>query len=323
MTTASTRALSSNFMPTALFHHPDFALHDNGPRHPEREARMSAILEKLREENLLDSLAQPQFEAASEDDIARAHTREHIALIRDLAQSGGGQIDGDTRVGAQSYDVARLACGAAISATARVLAGECDNAFVVARPPGHHAESNRAMGFCLFNTVAVAARYALEVGGLQRVAILDFDVHHGNGTQEIFYEDSKVFFASLHQWPLYPGTGAAHETGAGAGIGTTKNIPLPAGYDDDEYIRAWRTLEAPLREYSPQMIFISAGFDAHVRDPLGSMNVTAQGFATMAKIARSWAREMCGGKLVCVLEGGYDLQGLSESVAAVVKELMR
>lgn len=310
-------------MPTALFYHPDFALHSSGPRHPERPARMSAVWEKLREENLLESVQQPQFETATEDDIARAHTREHIALIRGLARDGGGQINGETRVSAESYDVVRLACGAAISATARVLAGECDNAFVVARPPGHHAESNRAMGFCLFNTVAVAACYALEVGGLERVAILDWDVHHGNGVQEIFYEDERVFFASLHQSPLYPGTGEARETGSGNAIGTTKNIPLQAGCGDTEYQSAWRTLEAPLREYSPQMIFVSAGFDAHERDPLASMNVTAQGFATMTRIAREWASEMCGGKLVCVLEGGYDLQGLSESVAATLRELSR
>lgn len=310
-------------MPTALFHHADFALHDSGPRHPERPTRMSAILERLRAENLLETLQQPQFSAATEDDLARAHSREHIASIRDLAQSGGGQIDSDTRVGEASYDVARLACGAAIAATARVLAGECDNAFVVARPPGHHAESGRAMGFCLFNTVAVAARYALEVGGLQRVAILDFDVHHGNGTQEIFYEDARVFFASLHQFPLYPGTGAAGEIGTGDAVGTTKNIPLPAGCGDAEYEAAWRTLEKPLREYSPQMIFVSAGFDAHLRDPLGGMNVTAHGFAALTKIARDWAGEICSGKIVFVLEGGYDLKGLGESVAASTRELMR
>lgn len=310
-------------MPTALFHHPDFELHDNGPRHPERPTRMSAILEKLRAEKLLEKLQQPQFSAATEDDLARAHSRQHIAYIRELAQSGGGPIDGDTRVGAVSYDVARLACGAAIAATARVLAGECDNAFVVARPPGHHAESGRAMGFCLFNTVAVAARYALEIGGLERVAILDFDVHHGNGTQQIFYEDARVFFASTHQFPLYPGTGAAHETGAGNAVGTTHNVPLPAGCGDTEYEAEWRSLEKPLREYAPQMIFVSAGFDAHLRDPLGGMNVTANGFATLTKIARDWAQEMCGGKIVFVLEGGYDLQGLSESVAAILRELMR
>ncbi len=310
-------------MPTALFHHADFALHDNGPRHPERAARMSAIVEKLREENLLEALQQPQFSTATENDLARVHSREHIALIRELAQSGGRQIDSDTRVSEASYDVARLACGAAIAATARVLAGECDNAFVVARPPGHHAESGRGMGFCLFNNVALAAHRARTAHGLTRLLIVDWDVHHGNGTQEIFYEDARVFFASLHQFPFYPGTGAARETGAGNAVGTTMNFPLPAGCGDAEYEAAWRTLEKPLREYSPNMIFVSAGFDAHKRDPLGGMNETADGFATLTKIARDWAQEMCDGKIVFVLEGGYDLPGLSESVAASTRELMR
>ena len=308
-------------MSTALFHHADFALHDSGPRHPERAARMSAILEKLRAENLLETLQQPQFSAATEDDLARAHSREHIAHIRDLAHSGGGQIDGDTRVGEVSYDVARSACGAAIAATARVLAGECDNAFVVARPPGHHAESGRAMGFCLFNTVAVAARYALEVGSLQRVAILDFDVHHGNGTQQIFYDDARVFFASLHQAPHYPGTGAASETGAGAALGTARNVPLPVGCGDAEYEAAWRTLEAPLRDFAPQMIFISAGFDAHGRDPLGGMNVTENGFATMAKIAIQWAQKCAAAKSFSCWKAATICRGLGESVAAVIKEM--
>ena len=308
-------------MKTAFFSHQKFREHDNGPRHPERAARLDAIDAALRRENLWDALDHRDFEPATDEQLLQCHTEAHVAEIRRLAQAGGGRVDADTRVGAVSYDVAKLAAGAACAAVEAVLSGACDNAFVAARPPGHHAESDRAMGFCLFNSAAVAARHAQRKHGLQRVAILDWDVHHGNGTQEIFYDDPSVLFVSAHQWPLYPGTGRREERGSGAGEGATLNFPLPAGSGDEEYIRVWNSIGDALQEFAPQMILLSAGFDAHARDPLANMQVSTEGFRAMMATTRQWAAQYCENRLVCLLEGGYDLTALGDGVAAVVKEL--
>jgi acetoin utilization deacetylase AcuC-like enzyme len=305
-------------MGTAFFSHLDFLLHENFPGHPERPARLAAIAEKLQTIPNLQALRRPQFSPASETELEFCHAPKLIAQIKNLAQSGGGAIDGDTFVGEKSFEVAKLAVGAATAAVAGVLQGEFQNAFVASRPPGHHAESNRAMGFCLFNSVAIAARAAQRVHGLERVAIVDFDVHHGNGTQEIFYEDGSVFFASVHQWPLFPGTGKSSERGAGAGLGATLNFPLEAGHGDAEYLQVWREVGKAVRKFRPQLILVSAGYDAHARDPLGGMNLSAYGFAALAGSTLEWAQELCEGRVVFILEGGYDLQGLSDSVAATL-----
>ncbi|HVF09848.1 MAG TPA: histone deacetylase, partial [Abditibacteriaceae bacterium] len=310
-------------MKTAFFSHRDFRSHDNGPYHPEQAARLDAIDEALRQANRWDALERSVFEPATDEQLLLCHTPTHIEKIRQLAQSGGGRIDAaPTYVGAASYEVARLAAGAACAAVDAVLQRACDNAFVAARPPGHHAESNRAMGFCLFNNVAIAARHAQRGHDLQRVAILDWDVHHGNGTQEIFYADPSVFFVSAHQWPLYPGTGRREERGLGAGIGTTLNFPLPAGCGDEEYYHVWDMIAAPLEEFAPQMILLSAGFDAHMRDPLAGMQVSTQGFRRLMRMTKQWAGRFCDNRLVCLLEGGYDLTALGDSTASVIEELL-
>jgi acetoin utilization deacetylase AcuC-like enzyme len=305
-------------MRTAFFSHPDFLLHENSFGHPERPARLTAIAEKLQIAPESQKLRRPHFLPASESELEFCHTPELIARIKALAQSGGGAIDGDTYVGKNSFDIAKLAVGAAMAAVAGVLAGEFQNAFVAARPPGHHAESDRAMGFCLFNNIAIAARAAQRIHGLERVAIVDFDVHHGNGTQQIFYEDGSVFFASVHQSPFYPGTGKSNERGAGAGLGATLNFPLEAGHGDAEYLQVWQEAGKAVRDFRPQLILVSAGYDAHARDPLGGMKLSAAGFAALAGSSLEWARELCEGRIVFVLEGGYDLQGLSDSVAATL-----
>lgn len=310
-------------MATAFFSHPKFLEHDNGPHHPECSARLEAVETALRREKLWERILHPKFVAASEEQLELCHELQLIEQIKSLAQNGGGQIDGDTRVGAASFEVAKLAVGAALSAVDGVLTKRWRNAFVAARPPGHHATRARSMGFCLFNSIAVAARYAQRAHGLKRVAIVDFDVHHGNGTQEILYEDGSVFFASVHQWPLYPGTGKSSERGSGAGEGTTLNVPLEAGHGDAEYLQVWNEVGKAVKKFRPELILVSAGFDAHRNDPLGGMNVSPQGFAALTASTLQWARECCDGRLVCVLEGGYNLNGLSDSVAAVVETLLQ
>ncbi len=312
-------------MQTAFYTHPDFALHFNGDGHPERPQRLKAITDAIREAGIWDELAHPSFEAATELDLYRCHTQAHIDRVKAMSQQGGGQLDGDTRVGPDSFAVAKLASGAAIAATRAVVNGEFQNAFVAARPPGHHAESGRdadsPWGFCLFDHVAVAARWAQEHTDAKRVAILDFDVHHGNGTQEIFYDDDSVLFASLHQSPLFPGTGARDEKGTGKGEGTTLNFPLPAGCDGEIYRRTWKLVGDAVRAFQPNLILLSAGYDAHTSDPLASMQLQAADYAHLVGETKRWADELCQGKLVAILEGGYKLNALGESVVATLDAL--
>lgn len=309
-------------MPTAFFTHPDFSLHHNGDGHPERPARLEAIEEKLKARGLWEQLLNSPFTAATPSQLEYCHTPGHVTRIRSLAENGGAQIDPDTRVTEHSFNVASLAVGAALSAVDGVLRGDFQNAFAATRPPGHHAESNRAMGFCLFNSIAIAARHAQRAHGLERVAIVDWDVHHGNGTQEIFYSDGSVFFASVHQSPLFPYQGDSTERGSGAGEGTTLNFPLEAGHSDEQYLEVWDNIGPALEIFQPQLILISAGYDAHTRDPLGGMRLTAAGFAALTQRTLQWAETLCNGRLICVLEGGYDLQGLSDSVAATIETLL-
>ncbi len=322
-------------MKTAFLTHKLFLEHDTGPSHPERAARLVAIEAQLRTTELWDALAHPEFSPASEADIARCHISDHIARVKRIAQSGGGTLDADTVISPRSFEAALLASGAAIEAVRAVWHGEIKNAFVAARPCGHHAESGRdagsPWGFCLFNHAAVAARYAQEVLGAKKVAILDFDVHHGNGTQEIFSEDPSVFFASIHESPLFPGSGAASEQGGGAGLGTTVNMPksranpnvinrrLPDGV---LWRNQWKRLRLPLARFAPEIIILSAGFDAHKADPLAHIELRTSDLADLVSDAKRWAGALCGDKLVAVLEGGYDLEALAQSVEATLRVMM-
>lgn len=305
-------------MNTAFLYSPRFQEHINRPGHPERPERMEAIVNGLQSVGLWDTLDHRPFEAVSEADLELCHTRAHIERIKALADSGGGDLDGDTHISPASYEVAALGVGAAKEAVRAVMSGEARNAFVAARPPGHHAESGRnpysPWGFCLFNAVAVAARIAQRDFDAKRVAILDFDVHHGNGTQEIFYSDPSVLFVSLHQSPLFPGSGDQSERGAGEGLGTTVNFPLPPGTNGGVYHRVWGQVGAKVRAFLPDLILLSAGYDAHEDDPLGGMKLTSDDYGALVYDAKAWADELCGGKLVAVLEGGYNLDALASSV---------
>lgn len=284
---------------------------------------MLAIDAELERQGLLPGRPVVPFMPAPDEAITRVHAPAYLAAIVAGAEAGGGHLDPDTIVRPDSVAVIRLAAGAAIAAVDAVLRDPSsdhavDRAFVLARPPGHHATPDGGMGFCLFNTVAIAAEHALAQG-VDRIAIVDWDVHHGNGTQDTFYEDPRVLFCSLHQWPWYPGTGAASERGSGHGAGFTVNVPLPAGSDDAVYLTALNNVIVPhIEAFRPQLVLVSAGFDAHADDPLGLMRVTEQGFAALAAACLALAQEHAEGRVVAVLEGGYDPAALGRSVASVV-----
>ena len=288
--------------------------------HPECPERLIAVASAIaaREEQLVR--LPPR--AASVEEILAVHPRAHLDAMDAAARRAPAQIDADTYLSPASYQVALLAAGGAIAAARAVAHGEADAALAAVRPPGHHAEASRAMGFCLFNNVAIAAR-ALRADGLERVLILDWDVHHGNGTQHIFEEDRDILYFSTHQFPFYPGTGDFHEAGRGAGLGATVNVPLPGGCGDAEYVGALRRVLAPVAaSFQPELILVSCGFDAHQDDPLASMQVTQSGFTEMSRVVRALADDLCGGRLVFVLEGGYAPSGLQQGTGAVLDALL-
>ncbi|MBX5490517.1 MAG: histone deacetylase [Chloroflexi bacterium] len=306
---------------TGLYYSPQFLLHE-APGHPEAPARLTAAWALLEQHGLLLDLALCQPAPADLAVVEQVHAAHYIRSVRALAADGGGWVDSDTFVSPASFDAAVLAAGAAVDATAAVLAGRQRNAFVLVRPPGHHAVRDRAMGFCLFNNVAVAAQWAVKAGGAQRVLIVDFDVHHGNGTQDIFYERADVCFFSIHQFPLYPGTGRLAETGGGAGAGTTANVPLPPGCGNHEYLRAFDEILIPLaRRWRPDLILVSAGYDAHWRDPLANMRLTVEGYAALVDCLCALAAELCAGRLVMMLEGGYNLDAIAAAAVASAQVL--
>jgi acetoin utilization deacetylase AcuC-like enzyme len=308
---------------TGLLDHAAFLEHDNGPGHPERPERLLAVLAHLARTGLLAELDRRAPGPAPAEALAAVHGEEYLRRVAETAGRGGSLDDPDTEASEGSYEAARRAAGAVIEACDRVMAGEWHNAFVAARPPGHHAEVGRAMGFCLFNNAAIAARHLQRRHGLERVAILDWDVHHGNGTQHIFEEDGSVFYASLHQFPHYPGTGAATERGRGAGAGTTLNLPQPAGSGDREWIAALEDAALPaLLDFAPEFLIVSAGFDAHADDPLSATEVSVDGFRVLTERAAELARRACRGRLVACLEGGYHLEALARSAAAHVAALV-
>jgi acetoin utilization deacetylase AcuC-like enzyme len=311
---------------TGYVYDPRYLLHDPGAWHPERPDRLKAIHRALESGDLLELLVRLDPDYAPLEWVERLHTPDYIKRFQ-AACDKGGQIFmvQDCGICRESYQIALLAVGGVMLAVEAVMGGQLDNAFCAVRPPGHHAERDRAMGFCFFNNVALGAVYALENFGLERVAIIDWDVHHGNGTQHLFEADPRVFYVSLHEDPqhCYPGTGYRREEGKGAGQGFTLNLPLPPHSDDSDYLTALKKEALPrLQAFAPQFVFISAGFDAHVNDPLAHMNLTGEGYREMGRLLLDLAQETAGGRLVTVLEGGYNLEVLEECAEDHVRLLM-
>ncbi|MBE0656854.1 MAG: histone deacetylase [Bryobacteraceae bacterium] len=303
---------------TGLVFDLEYRRHDPGPGHPESPDRYLALAEAFRKSRILESAVRIAPRTASEDDVHLAHTRQYWkTVLHDVGRKAQRLSTGDTNLGEHSLDTALLAAGGALSVVDAVMKGSVKNAFAAVRPPGHHANASRGMGFCVFNTAAIAARYAQRVFGVDRVLIVDWDVHHGNGTQEIFYSDPNVLFFSTHQWPWYPGTGAADETGEGAGAGYTINCPFPAGSGHAEVLGAFRKKLLPAAlDFKPALVLISAGFDSRRGDPLGRFTLRDSDFAEMTSIAMEIAAASAAGRLVSILEGGYSLNGLAKAALA-------
>lgn len=313
-------------MSTAIVHHPIYQKHETGFGHPETPMRYEVVMSALRDDKKLwESLAEFIPEKASKGSIQAAHTPQHYKRVEGAIEHGIDRLDADTVISMQSFDASLFAAGGAIAGVDAVMQGKAKNAFVAVRPPGHHATAENAMGFCLFNNVAVAARHAQnQYKEIDRVAVIDWDVHHGNGTQGIFYDDPSVYFFSMHQYPWYPGTGSRGETGHGRGLGSTTNIPVKANTLASEQIHMFEeALEDISKKFQPDLIMISAGFDAHLTDPLGQLRLEDTDFVSMTRTVRQWADEACGGRIVSCLEGGYNLETLGETVKNHVAELNR
>jgi len=313
-------------MTTALVHHPIYEKHDTGPGHPETPIRYQVVMDALRgDTKLWEGLEEITPEKASKGMIQAAHTPKHFRVVEQAVEQGYDHLDADTVISMQSLEASLFAAGGACAAVDAVMQGLARNAFVAVRPPGHHATAERAMGFCLFNNVAVAAKHAQNRHKeIERVAIIDWDVHHGNGTQGIFYDDPSVLFFSMHQYPWYPGTGSRGETGHGRGLGATVNIPVRAHTGADEQTRMFESaLEGISRSFRPDLIMISAGFDAHLTDPLGQLRLEDVDYISMTRTTMQWADEVCNGRIVSCLEGGYNLETLGETVKNHVVELTR
>jgi acetoin utilization deacetylase AcuC-like enzyme len=299
-----------------LDHIPDF-------NHVESPERLQVIYKVLDNPEIGKNFIYPRWEPASPEILEANHTKTHVARVAATAGRVFDSLDPDTQTSPHSYAAACLAAGAVVKGAQMLAAGEADNCFALVRPPGHHAEADRSMGFCLFNNIAIGARYALEKLGMQKVVIVDWDLHHGNGTQHSFYDTNRVFYMSTHQYPYYPGSGGLLEVGTGRGEGFTLNVPLNGGQDDRAYGRIVREAFIPvIRKYQPDLIMVSAGFDICLGDPLGSMAVSRRGFGYMTRLLKDVAAEVCSGRLLFVLEGGYYLEGLRDGVLAVLGELV-
>ena len=305
-------------MTTLYVTHPRCAEHDL-PFHPEHAGRIRAVWKRIGESGLLERVQAVEAEPASEAQILAVHDADYLKALQASAQQGQTlHLDSDTYINPQSYEISRLSAGGVVLAADHVVTGKADNAFVVTRPPGHHAVRQRGMGFCLLNNVAIGAQAMIDARGLERILIVDYDVHHGNGTEAIFYDRPDVLFISTHQYPLYPMTGAVKDTGIGRGEGCTLNLPMPKNCGDQRYIEVFDQVIIPAaRRYRPQLILVSAGYDAHWADPLAQMRLTLNGFAELGQRLKALAGELCGGKIVFVMEGGYYVEALAYGMVNV------
>ena len=305
-----------------MVYDPIYLEHDTGD-HVENARRLVEAMSHLKETGVKERLTTLPARPASLKELETIHVPEYISYVKSKAEKGGGWLDPDTVMSPRSYEAALYAAGGVLVAVEAVMNGKVDNAFALVRPPGHHAIRDRAMGFCIFNNVAIAARFALSKFNLNRVLIADFDVHHGNGTQDAFYADPEVLYFSTHQYPFYPGTGWVDETGTGKGEGATVNFPMAGGWGDEEYLRAFKEVLVPIaRRFQPQLILVSAGFDPHWADHLAMMRVTVTCFVQMAMILKELAAELCQGRLVFTLEGGYNLRVVASSIKAIFDVLL-
>jgi acetoin utilization deacetylase AcuC-like enzyme len=302
-----------------------FEKHDTGFGHPEQPARNKAVLKALDSAGISDKFRKVEPRPCEDADVLRCHSGKYLDAVKADVTSGKTQLStGDTTICSESLDIGRLAAGATLAAVDEVLAGSASNAFCVVRPPGHHATPDKGMGFCIFNNIAIAARYAQKKHDIGKILIVDWDVHHGNGTQDIFYEDETVFFFSTHQSPWYPGTGEREETGKGKGLGSTLNRPCPAGSGRDKIVENAfaQDLLTAMNRFRPELIFISAGFDSRIGDPLGQFRLVDEDFTSLTEIVIDLAKEYADNKVVSVLEGGYDLNGLGKSAVSHAQELL-
>lgn len=308
----------------ALYFDPRFLGHDTLD-HPESIARVAKSLELLESSGVAAKMARPECRDATDEELLRIHTQRHIEQMRHVGSRGPVMLLPDTIANTGTNAAAVRAAGAVVGAVEAVMRGEYGSAYCLTRPPGHHAIASMAMGFCFFNSVAVAAAHARKALGVERVAIVDIDIHHGNGTQDAFYADPSVLYVSTHQYPYYPGTGHWRETGEGAGVGATVNIPLPGGCGDDEYGFVFGEIVLPtLRRFRPELILVSAGYDAHWSDPVdgAEMRLTCGGYASLVRSLKESAAELCGGRIVVALEGGYNLTALAWSVRNSIEVLL-
>ncbi len=306
---------------TVYFQSKTFLRHQTGS-HPECPLRLETVMNQVSTAAIPNLLILNDPQTRSGEEILRVHPEAYLKQLQAYSAAGGGRIESDTVMSADSYNVVRYAAGCAVEAVDQVISGLVKHAFCAIRPPGHHALSDRAMGFCLLNNVAIAARHAVDFHGLNRVLIVDWDVHHGNGTQDIFYEEEAVYFFSAHRHPFYPGTGLGHETGSGAGLGTIWNLPLAFGISREDYFSEFeRMLVDAATRCQPELILISAGFDAHKDDPIGSLGLETEDFGTLTRLVKGIADEYCAGRIVSLLEGGYHPQKLAESVVCHLSTL--
>lgn len=307
---------------TGIVYHPDYLLHDAGQQHPESPMRLQVVMGHLKAVGLLNELTAISARVVKDEWVTTIHPLPYLQMLQRSEKNAPVQLDPDTRVSARSVYVAKLATGGLLSAIDAVMAGSVTNAFVASRPPGHHALPSRAMGFCLINHVAIAVRYLQKKYNVKRILIVDWDVHHGNGTQDIFYDDPSVFYFSTHQFPYYPGTGTQGETGQGTAKGTNLNVPMPVGSGHSKAVDAFEKLLVPAAEtFKPEFILISAGFDAHRKDPLGGLQFTDATYAAMTKLTMEIAARHSANRIVSILEGGYSVEGLTLGVESHVREL--